>query len=119
MYVVTDLVRMVTYNVQTHIRIHTGDTYIRYKCHICGKVFSRNSNLQNHIRIHTYTGDNIYIYIFIWKDYPFTTGATSTGVAVVASKICLHIIKLYTVHTKNNIYSEMTHNFNLKCLSFC
>ena len=61
----------------------------------------------------------IYIYIYIWKNYPFTTGVTTTGVAVVASKICLHIIKLYTVHTKNNIYSEMTHNFNLKCLSFC
>ena len=48
----------------------------------------------------------IYIlYIFIWKNYPFTTGATTTGVAVVASKICLHIIKLYTVHTKNNLCS--------------
>jgi KRAB domain-containing zinc finger protein len=57
MYVVTDLVRMVTYNVQTHIRIHTGDTCIRYKCHICGKVFSRYSNLQTHIRIHVHTGD--------------------------------------------------------------
>jgi hypothetical protein len=56
----------------------------------------------------------IYIYIFIWKNYPFTTGATTTGVAVAASKICLHIIKLYTVHTKNNIYSEMSHNFSLK-----
>jgi KRAB domain-containing zinc finger protein len=54
--VVTDLVRMVTYNVQTHIRIHTGDTCIRYKCHICGKVFSRYSNLQTHIRIHVHTG---------------------------------------------------------------
>ena len=73
MYVVTDLVRMVTYNVQTHIRIHTGDTYIRYKCHICGKVFSRNSNLQNHISIHTYTGDNIYIYIYL-KKLPFYNG---------------------------------------------
>jgi hypothetical protein len=60
-----------------------------------------------------------YIYIFIWKNYPFTTGATTTVVAVAASKICLHIIKLYTVHTKNNIYSEMSHNFSLKCLSFC
>jgi hypothetical protein len=37
---------------------------------------------------------------------------TTTGVAVAASKICLHIIKLYTVHTKNNIYSEMSHNFS-------
>jgi hypothetical protein len=66
MYVVADLVRMVTYNVhvQTHIRIHTSVTCTRYKCHICGKVFSRNSNLQNHISIHTYTGDNIYIYLF-------------------------------------------------------
>ena len=27
-YVVTDLVRMVTDNVQTHIRMHTGDTYM-------------------------------------------------------------------------------------------
>ena len=36
----------------------------------------------------------IYIYhIFIWKNDPFTTGATTTGVAVVASKICLHIKK--------------------------
>ena len=61
----------------------------------------------------------IYIYIFIWKNYPFTTGATTIGVAVVASKICLHIIQLYTVYTKNNIYSEMPHNFSLKYLSFC
>ena len=101
MYVAADLVRMVTYNVhvQTHIRIHTSVTCTRYKCHICGKVFSRNSNLQNNIRIHTYTGDNIYIYLF-WKNYPFTMGATTTGVAVVTSKICLHIIQLFTVHTK-------------------
>ena len=64
-----------------------------------------------------YKNNWIYIYIFIWKNYPFTTGATTTGVAVAASKI--YIIKLYTVHTKNNIYSEMSHNFSLKCLSFC
>ena len=61
----------------------------------------------------------IYIYIFIWKNYPFATGATTTGVAVATSKICLHIIQLYTVYTKNNIYSEMPHNFSLKYLSFC
>jgi ribosomal protein L31 len=68
-------VRMVTYNVhvQTHIRIHTSVTCTRYKCHICGKVFSRNSNLQNHISIHTYTGDNIYIYIYL-KKLPFYNG---------------------------------------------
>ena len=89
---------MVTYNVQTHIRIHTVDACTRYKCHICGKVFSRNSNLQNHIRIHT-VRILVIIYIFISKNYPFTTGATTNGVALVASKICLHIIKLYTVHT--------------------
>jgi hypothetical protein len=56
----------------------------------------------------------ICIYIFIWKNYPFAMEATTTGVAVFASKICLHIIKLYTVHTKNNIYSEMSHNFSLR-----
>jgi hypothetical protein len=75
MYVAADLVRMVTYNVhvQTHIRIHTSVTCTPYKCHICGKVFSRNSNLQNNIRIHTYTGDNIYIYIYIYIYFGKTT----------------------------------------------
>jgi MFS superfamily sulfate permease-like transporter len=61
----------------------------------------------NRYGIHIY----IYIYIFIWKNYPFTTVATTTGVAVAASKICLHIIKLYTVHTKNNIYSVLFLSF--------
>ena len=60
---------------------------------------------------------HIYIYIYLEK-LPLYNGATITEVAVVASKICLHIIKLYTVHTKNNIYSVMTHNFSLKCLYF-
>jgi KRAB domain-containing zinc finger protein len=38
------------------MRRYTGDT--PYKCDICGKGFSDNSNLHKHIRIHT--GDTPY-----------------------------------------------------------
>ena len=83
MYVVKDLVRMVTYrhtlehilviniinvmyvvtlgfsqngHLQTHIRIHTGDKH--YQCHVYGKGFSHNSSLQTHIKTHI--GDKLY-----------------------------------------------------------
>jgi len=46
------------HHLQKQIRTHTGDK--AYKCDVCGKVFSQNSNLQNHIRIHVHTGDKPY-----------------------------------------------------------
>jgi uncharacterized Zn-finger protein len=38
-------------NLQIHNRIHTGDK--PYTCDICGKRFSENGSLQRHIRTHT------------------------------------------------------------------
>ena len=54
MYVVMCLVRILTYR-SIRIRTHTGE---HYKCDVCGKGFSDNSNLHSHIRTHT--GDKPY-----------------------------------------------------------
>jgi uncharacterized Zn-finger protein len=43
-------------NLLPHTWTHTGDK--PYKCDVCGKGFSDNSNLHKHIRAHT--GDKPY-----------------------------------------------------------
>jgi KRAB domain-containing zinc finger protein len=49
-------IRFITCIFPIIIRTHTGDK--SYKCDICGKGSSHNSNLQNHIKTHT--GDKLY-----------------------------------------------------------
>jgi uncharacterized Zn-finger protein len=47
-------------NLQEHIKIHTDDDTL-YKCDICDKEFTENSDLQKHIETHT--DDKPYIII--------------------------------------------------------
>ena len=56
----------------------------------------------------------VYIYIYIYLEkLPLYNGGNHHRGSSGRVQDMLHIIKLYTVHTKNNIYSEMSHNFSL------
>ena len=63
------------YNIDLQYKYHTMEIMIQQK-------------RQQQTKIMYYTGPiYIYIYIYIYlESYPFTTGATSTGVVEVASK---------------------------------